>query len=65
MTAECYAFLTFAIYNVILLVEKEGIKPKRQTSSNRRAQSRASAKAERQIAEVEDLTKRIISGKFA
>lgn len=37
MTVECYALLTFIIYNVILLVEKEGIEPKRQTSSNRRA----------------------------
>ncbi len=65
MTRKFPAFLTFAIYNVILLLEKEGIGPKRQTLSNQRAQSRASAKAERQIAEVRDYFKRIVSGKFA
>jgi len=39
------------------IVEKEGMEPKRQTSGNRRAQSRASAKAERQIAEVKEIVR--------
>lgn len=57
--------LTIDAYNAILLLEKDGIKPKKQTRGNTGAQSRASAKAERQIAEVEDFKKIIISGKFA
>ena len=52
---EFYGALTFIVNNVILLLEKEGIQPKKQTLSNQRAQSRASAKAERQIAEVKNI----------
>lgn len=38
-----------------LYIEKAGMEPKRQTSSNRRTQSYASAKAEWQTAEVEGI----------
>jgi len=37
------------------IIEKAGMEPKRQTPGNRRAQSRASAKAEWQIAEVKEI----------
>ena len=37
------------------VIEKAGMEAKRQTPGNRRTQSRASAKAERQTAEVKEV----------